>query len=48
MQFAAKLLAAERRRRGTPTGSRALTCFWEAVLALRWFRDRTSPARTGP
>lgn len=24
-------------------GSRALTCFWEAVLALRWFRDRTSP-----
>ena len=39
----AKLLAAERRRRGTPAGSRALTCFWEAVLALRWFRDRTSP-----
>jgi hypothetical protein len=28
---------------GTPTGSRALTCFWEAVLALRWFRDRASP-----
>jgi hypothetical protein len=41
--FVAKLLAAERRRRGTPKGSRALTCFWEAVLALRWFRDRTSP-----
>jgi hypothetical protein len=41
--FVAKLLAAERRRRGTPRGSRALTCFWEAVLALRWFRDRTSP-----
>jgi hypothetical protein len=42
-QFTAKLLAAERRRRGTPTGSRALTCFWQAVLGLRWFRDRTSP-----
>lgn len=41
--FVAKLLLAERRRRGTPRGSRALTCFWEAVLALRWFRDRTCP-----
>jgi hypothetical protein len=41
--FVAKLLAAERRRRGTPKGSRALTCFWEAVLGLRWFRDRTGP-----
>jgi hypothetical protein len=41
--FVAKLLWAERRRRGTPRGSRALTCFWEAVLALRWFRDRTAP-----
>jgi hypothetical protein len=38
-QFVAKLLAAERRRRGTPRGSRALTCFWQAVLGLRWFRD---------
>jgi len=48
VQFTAKLLAAERRRRGTPRGSQALTCFWEAVLALRWFRDRTGPGRTGP
>jgi hypothetical protein len=40
--FTAKLLAAERRRRGTPRGSRALTCFWQAVLGLRWFRDSTS------
>jgi hypothetical protein len=39
----AKLLAAERQRRGTPLGSRALTCFWQAVLGLRWFRDRTAP-----
>lgn len=43
VQFTAKLLWAERRRRGTPKGSRALTCFWEAVLGLRWFRDRTAP-----
>jgi hypothetical protein len=43
VQFVAKLLWAERRRRGTPTGSRALTCSWEAVLALRWFRYRTCP-----
>ena len=43
VQFVARLLAAERRRRGTPAGSRALTCFWQAVLGLRWFRDRTAP-----
>ena len=43
MWFAARLLAAERRRRGTPRGSRALSCFWQAVLGLRWFRDRTAP-----
>ena len=42
VQFTAKLLLAERRRRGTPKGSRALTCFWEAALGLRWFRDRTA------
>jgi DDE superfamily endonuclease len=42
-QFVAKLLLAERRRRGIPRGSRALSCFWQAVLGLRWFRDRTTP-----
>ena len=41
--FVAKLLLAERRRRGTPRGSRALTCFWQAVLGVRWFRDHTAP-----
>ena len=40
--FAAGLLLAERRRRGTPRGSRELTCCWQAVLGLRWFRDRTA------
>jgi len=43
VQFVAKLLRAERRRRGTPRGSRALTCFWEAVLGVRWFREPTTP-----
>jgi hypothetical protein len=43
VQFVAGLLLAERHRRGTPRGSRALTCFWQAVLGVRWFRDRTSP-----
>jgi len=42
-QFLAALLAAERRRRGTPRCGRALTCFWQAVVGLRWFRDRTAP-----
>jgi len=42
VQFMANLLLAERRRRGTPQGSRALSCVWQAVLALRWFRDRTT------
>jgi hypothetical protein len=42
VRFVARLLAAERRRRGTPRGSRALTCFWQAVLGVRWFRDRAT------
>jgi len=40
--FVAKLLMAERRRRCTPRGSRALSCSWQAVLGVRWFRDRTT------
>jgi hypothetical protein len=47
-QFVAKLLLAERRWRGTPRGSRALSCFWQAVLGLRWFRDRTAPDAPAP
>ena len=41
------LLRAERRRRGTRTGTRALTCFWQAVLGLRWFREHTDPEKLG-
>jgi hypothetical protein len=45
LRYLARLLAAERRRRGTPAGSRRLTCRDQALLALRWFRDRTRPGR---
>ena len=41
VRFLARLLAAERRRRGTPARSRKLAPRAQAVLALRWFRDRT-------
>jgi hypothetical protein len=44
-QYVGRLLHAERRDRGTRTGTRALTCYWHAVFALRWFRDnRDVPA----
>ncbi|GAA2311429.1 transposase family protein [Streptomyces violaceusniger] len=40
VDFLARLLAAHRRRIGTPRGSRALGPFRQAVLVLRWFRER--------
>jgi DDE superfamily endonuclease len=39
--FVSGLLHAERRRRGTRKGRRALGCFAQAVLVLRWFIDGT-------
>ena len=40
------LLADERRRRRTPLDRRVLSTFKQAVMGLRWFRDRTAiPAR---
>ena len=39
--FVAGVLRAERRRRGTRRGRRALTPYRQAVLVLRWFRDAT-------
>lgn len=39
--FLAGLLDAERTRRGTRRGRRALGCFKQAVLVLRWFLDNT-------
>lgn len=40
-QYLAKLLHAECRGRGTRKTTRALTCFSQAVLGLRWFRQST-------
>jgi hypothetical protein len=45
LRFVTRLLILERRDRGTPAGSRSLTCREQAILALRWFRDRTRPER---
>lgn len=39
VHYLAGLLQASRRERGTRRGSRALTCFQQAVLGLRWFRE---------
>ena len=43
--FLAALLHAERRRRGTRRGRRALGCHAQAVLILRWFLDGTRIAQ---
>lgn len=47
VRFVSRLLAAERHRRGTRRGTRALTCWFQAVLVLRWFRERASVAALG-
>lgn len=43
--FVSGLLAAERRRRGTRRGRRALGCYRQVVLILRWFLDGTRLAQ---
>ncbi|WP_440074349.1 HARBI1 family protein [Streptosporangium sp. OZ121] len=43
----ARLLRNERRLRGTPTGSRALSPFRQAVLVLRWFRGEHDIPKLG-
>ncbi|MEU2133729.1 transposase family protein [Streptomyces sp. NPDC018352] len=40
VQYLARLLAVHRRQIGTPKGARALGPFRQAVLVLRWFRER--------
>ena len=42
-----RLLAAHRREIGTRAGTRALTCFWQAVMGLRWFRGHTDITALG-
>src|ERR687893_362364 len=43
--FVSRLLAVERRRRGTRSRRRALGCYRQAVLLLRWFVDGTRLAQ---
>lgn len=45
--FVSELLAAHRREIGTRNGTRALTCWKQAVFALAWFRDRPDIRRLG-
>jgi len=45
--FVSELLAAHRREIGTRDGTRALTCWKQAVFALAWFRDRPDIRRLG-
>jgi len=47
IRYVAVLLAAERRARGTRKGTRALTCFYQAVLILVWFRKGEDKALLG-
>jgi hypothetical protein len=39
--YLSSLLNLQRRRRGTRSGRRSLSCFTQAVLILRWFLDGT-------
>lgn len=43
----ATLLRAERRARGTRKGTRALTCWFQALLVLAWFRNQGDIAVVG-
>ena len=45
VQFVSALLAADRRRRRTRARRRALGCYRQAVLVLRWFLDGTRLAQ---
>jgi DDE superfamily endonuclease len=45
--FVSKLLAEHRREIGTRAGTRALSCWKQAIFALAWFRDRPDIRRLG-
>jgi hypothetical protein len=47
VRYLARLLAAERRRRGTRKGTRAATAYRQAVFVLAWFRKREDIAVLG-
>jgi hypothetical protein len=45
--FVSRLLANRRTKIGTRRGTRALTCFRQAVFVLAWFQDRPDMRRLG-
>jgi DDE superfamily endonuclease len=45
--FVARLLRAERKARGTRTGTRRLTCWFQALFVIAWFRDKPNITRHG-
>lgn len=47
VQYVARLLHEERRLRGTPKGSRALSPFRQAVMLVRWFRGEHDVPKLG-
>jgi hypothetical protein len=47
VRYVARLLAAHRRVIGTRRGTRALSCYRQALFVLVWFRERRDVALTG-
>lgn len=47
VQYLGRLLAAERRALGTRAGTRSLTCFYQALMVLVWFRKGEDKAVLG-
>ena len=45
--FVSRLLAGHRREIGSRNGTRALSCWKQAVFTLAWFRDRPDIRRLG-
>jgi hypothetical protein len=47
VRYVSRLLAAERRTRGTRNGTRALTCWYQALMVLVWFRKNEDKTLLG-
>jgi hypothetical protein len=47
VRYLSRLLAAERRARGTRKGTRKLTCWYQALMVLVWFRKGEDKALLG-
>jgi hypothetical protein len=47
IRFVAQLLRTERKARGTRKGTRRLTCWFQALFVIAWFRDKPNITRHG-